>query len=453
MVHVDLYDDESRVVARWDVREPLEINMHVILERVDAALDASGRSRLDVHLARAAFEDWDIDKRMGRKQHNFSEESFVDLPSPAAARLALGIVSYWSEADNETYLLLTKSFPAAHWNALRERVVRRALDFGLRLPLELITFAEREGIIESRSQALRVALASFAEVALRIKASDLEPAQEWENWRQLLADCVDVGVSVEPQIKELAASCARKVQNMTMSVDDETQPGGDLSLLSDDELLPLLKKRDQRRDVALELCDRGDAGHVEQIFAALRNMTRDEVARVIPAMLQFGREGLPLFVQGLGHRKSFIRQGCALALGSIRVPAAAEALVDFLLREPTRIWMEAARAIGDLGTVAVARLGEAIESADGEGRERLAWALAHISLDEAGKAAVLEHVGGSPAAGGKKVAWRALQMVDYVRKNDQEVRGHKPLSDQTIVRRFTRHFFESMADEVKELSD
>ncbi|MCK5799199.1 MAG: hypothetical protein KAI47_18530, partial [Deltaproteobacteria bacterium] len=50
-------------------------------------------------------------------------------------------------------------------------------------------------------------------------------------------------------------------------------------------------------------------------------------------------------------------------------------------------------------------------------------------------------------------AWRALQMVDYVRKNDQEVRGHKPLSDQTIVRRFTRHFFESMADEVKELSD
>ncbi len=452
-LHLDLYDDESRAVASWDLDGPLAPNVRLALERVDALLAKAKEVGADAKAAQEAFEALSDEERLGRKQHNFSDESFIDLPSPAAARLALGIVSYWSEAENEDYLLLRKSFPVEHWRGIRERVVARALDFGLRLPPALIAFAQRAKLIESPAQALRVALASFAEVSLRLKPSDLEPAHEWENWKLLLADCVAHGVEVESPIEELAAACARKARDASMPVEDETAHGGDLSLLPEDELVGLLDDRAQRRDAALELCERGDRAHAETVFNALRDMTRDEVARVIPSMLPFGRDVVGLFIQGLSHRKSFIRQGCALALGSIRAPAAAQALIEFMLREPTRIWMEAARALGDVGSVAVPQLLDVVERSDGEGRERLAWALAHISLDEAGKASVRETVGNSPTAGSKKLAWRALQMVDYVRQNDQEVRGQRPLSDQTIVRRFTRRFFESMADEVNELDD
>lgn len=453
-LHIDLYDDESRAVATWELEAPLAENAAQLLKRADALLAAADDAEnLDFEAAAAAYAALG-DDRLGRKQHNFSDESFVDLPSPAATRLALGIVSYWSEEENEEYLLYIKGFPCAHWQALRERVVRRALDYGLRLTKDMLRFAEQAKLIESPRQALRDALANFAEVSLRIKASDLEPAHEWENWKLLLADCVVYGVEVESQIKDLAAACARKVRDSSVAVvEDESAQGGDLTLLGEAELLPLLDDRAQRRDAALELCDRGNVDHGEAIFGALRNMTRDEVARVIPSMLQLGRGVVPLFVQGLGHRKSFIRQGCALALGSVKAPVAARALVDFLLREPTRIWMEAARAIGDLGTPALPTVMDAIPAADGEGRERVAWALAHIALEEEGKSAVRDAVGGSKLAGGKKIAWRALQMVDYVRQNDEEVRGQKPLSDHTIVRRFTRRFFESMTDDINELDD
>jgi hypothetical protein len=450
-LHLDLYDEESRSVATWELREPLEKNVQLIREQLNSR-DKKADRPFGERVKRFAELG---DSRLGRKQHNFSEDSFIDLPSPAAARLALGIISYWSEPENQEYLLFIKAFPAKFWGEIRTRVVRAALEFGLRLGPHIMGFAERAGLVAGRNQALHMAMSNFAEVSLRLKPCDLDPAHEWENWKLLLADCVEAGVPVESQIEELAAACARKARDASVPIEDETAPGGDLTTLEEQQLLELLEDRGQRRDAVLELCDRGLSQHGKAVYDALRAMGRDEVARVIPAMLQLGESVVPLFVQGLAHRKSFIRQGCALALGSLRASEAPVApLLEMLLREPTRIWMEAARAIGDLGTLALPAVMEAVEKADGEGRERLAWALAHIALDDDGRAAVREQFGESTVAGSKKIAWRALQMVDYVRQNDEEVRGQKPLTDHTIVRRFTRRFFESMGDDkVNELSE
>jgi hypothetical protein len=52
-----------------------------------------------------------------------------------------------------------------------------------------------------------------------------------------------------------------------------------------------------------------------------------------------------------------------------------------------------------------------------------------------------------------RVAHRAMELFDQVRQNDAEVRGGKPLREQTIVRSFSRRFFEYMSSDVSELGE
>jgi hypothetical protein len=446
VLQLDLYDDEARAVGTWEIQAPLTENVRLLIKRSAELLAKIDGPRTFPEAVKAFAEMGD--ERLGRKQHNFSADSFQDLPTPAAARLALGIVSYWSEPENQDYLLLVKSFPVIYWRRIRDRVVRRSLEFGLRMASPLVEFAVEHKIIGSTAELLRASVANFAEVSLRIKASDLDPRQEWENWKLLLADCVREKVEVDAEMEELASAVARRA-----GVDErEAGPGGDLSQLDEAMLLPLLEDRELRCDAALELCDRGTATAVEGLYRAVCNMTRTEVARVIPAMIHLGGAALPSFLQGMKHRKSFIRQGCALALGAMKAEAGLEPLMDMLLGEPTNVWREAARALGDMGSLALGALIAGVKSADANGRERIAWALSQSALEPKSRQEV-EAMTRSRDTRLAKVANRALELLDQVRQNDAEVRGGKPLREQTIVRSFSRRFFEYMSADVSELGE
>ncbi|MCB9556131.1 MAG: hypothetical protein H6707_08510 [Deltaproteobacteria bacterium] len=436
--------------ATWDLAAPLASNVRLMLDEISAEEDHLGDYAATVH-ALAALDDSEL---LGKKAHNFSEDSFSELPSPASARLALGIVSYWSEPDNERYLLLTKSFPARFWNALRDRVTRSACAFGLRLDPRLAELALRDGLAADQAELLRRSVANFAEVSLRIVPSDLDPLEEWENWRLLLDDCLKAKIEVEPQIAEVAAAASRRAHRAQAPIIDEAGPGGDLTKLSEKELIALLGHPDQRRDAALELCTRGNAEVARPIFRAVGAMSRAEVVRVLPAMTQLGTQVSALFVEGLRHRKSFVRQGSALALGVLRDPAALRPLCEMLITEPTRVWIEGARALGSGGDGAVDLIRAQAEIADGDGRERLAWAFAHYALTAKGRRRVEDLARGAEKdSHAGRVAARALQMLARVRQMDAEVRGQSPLRDQTIVRHFSRRFFEHVAGEVAELTE
>jgi hypothetical protein len=445
VVDLDVYDGESRLVKSREVRAPLAENVRYLLERGQALLE-----EVEAWDFAEAVDSYEAlgEERLGRKQHNFSADSFHELPTPASTRLALGIVSYWSEPANQDYLILTKSFPLKLWRAIRERVVRRAMEYGLHLSSELSDFALKHHLAKGRKDLLKTCVANFAEVSLRIKPSDLDPTQELENWRLLLADCVKEGVQVEVEIEELAAAAAKRAG----VVEDETAPGGDLSTLTEEALLPLLADRAQRRDAALELCDRGDPRMAEPVHRAVCNMNRGEVARVIPAMIPFGKDAARLFVKGLKHRKSFIRQGCALALGQMKAEEGITSLMEMLLAEPTNVWKEASRALGDMGTVSLGALVAGVRTADGEGRERISWALSQSALDHDCRVEVEAMAKGRDTRLAR-VAARAMELTEMVKANDDEVRGGKPIKEQTIVRSFTRQFFDSMSGEVSELSE
>jgi len=444
VLNLDLYDDESRPVATCELRAPLSENVRILLDTPPDPTDQNGR---DFSRAVTAHEDLG-EERLGRKQHNFTADSFRELPSPASVRLALGIVSYWSEQSNQDYLIRTKSFPMSYWRAIRERVVRKAIEYGLHLSAELSDFALKNRLAKGRKELLRTCVANFAEVSLRIKPSDLDPTQELENWRLLLANCVKDGVQVDVEIEELAAAAAKRAG----VTEDETAPGGDLSTLPDAKLLPLLAERSQRRDAALELCERGNPKLAEAVYRALCNMTRGEVARVVPAMIPLGKEVAKHFIKGLKHRKSFLRQGCALGLGAMKAEDGIAPLMEMLLSEPTNVWKEASRALGEMGTLALGALIAGVRNADGEARERIAWALSQSALDDDCRVEV-EAMGRGRDTRLARVASRALEVMEQVRVNDQEVRGGRAVKEQTIVRSFTRQFYEAMAGEVSELSE
>ncbi len=442
----DLFDEESRPVATWGLQEPLADNVVDILRRVEVQLDTMGRGQAEYPGAVRAYLALG-EERLGRKQHNFSPDSFQELPTPAAVRLALGIVSYWSEPENQDYLVLVKSFPVTYWKDIRLRVVKRALDYGLSLTPPLSDFALLEKLAPSREELLRTSVANFAEVSLRIKPSDLDPQQEYENWKMLLSDCAVEGVQVDSEMEELAAAAGKRAS--PVQAEEEIL---DLSVLSEEELLPLLTERDQRRDAALELCERGNLEHLEPAYNAVCNMTRSEVARVLPALIQFGEPSVPLLIKGLRHRKSYVRQGSALALAQLKAGPGLEPLIDLLLGEPTNVWKEAARAIGAMGPMGLGALISSARSADGDERERIAWAFAHGALDERGKAEVEAMARGKNAVLAK-VANRALEVMEDVLAHDEEVKGQRPMGEQTIVRSFSRQFFDALAGEVSELED
>ncbi len=446
LIYLDLFDEESRPVTSWGLSEPLADNVVDILRRVEVQLDTMGAGQAEYHATVRAYHQLG-DERLGRKQHNFSPDSFQELPTPAAVRLALGIVSYWSEPENQDYLILVKSFPAVVWKEIRLRVVKRALEYGLSLTPPLSDFALLERLFSSREDLLRTSVANFAEVSLRIKPSDLDPQQEYENWKMLLSDCAVEGVQVDNEMEELAEGAAKRAKPV-----EQEEEILDLSVLPDEELIPLLTERDQRRDAALELCERGDLEHLEPVYNAVCNMTRSEVARVLPTLIQFGDPAVPLLIKGLRHRKSYVRQGAALALGQLKAGPGLEPLIDLLLSEPTNVWKEAARAIGEMGPMGLGALISSARAADGDERERIAWAFAHGAMEERGRSEVEAMARGKNAVLAK-VTGRALEVVDQVKAHDQEVKGERPMGEQTIVRSFSRQFFEALSGEVSELDD
>jgi len=156
-------------------------------------------------------------------------------------------------------------------------------------------------------------------------------------------------------------------------------PEQDLTDKSTAEVLRELERKEGRKDAALELCRRGDRQHLPAIFVSVKRMTRGEAMRVLPAAVHFGADAERLFVEGLEARKSYLRQGCALALGALKATETTDALVKLLLEEPTDIWREVARSLGDIGRASVMSLAARIREAEPEGRERISLALAHVA--------------------------------------------------------------------------
>jgi HEAT repeat protein len=177
-------------------------------------------------------------------------------------------------------------------------------------------------------------------------------------------------------------------------------------------------------------------------------MARADAVRVLGASVRFGEAAAPALTAGLASSKAFLRHGCALALALLRTEAGTEAVIDLLLSEPTEIWREVARAVGQVGLPALGalagrlgRIGE-LPGAD----ERIAWAMAHVAV-RGGQSAIEALAAGT--SGTAPVARLALELVAPASRDQVRLRATSPgdpelgVREITVNRAFSRRFFEA----------
>jgi CpXC protein len=436
---LDLFDSQYLPVVAHEIAAPLEENVRRLVAEAKDALDRLAPATRSFERARTQFLSAGYD-RLGRTTIELPEENEL-LDRPGLVRAALSTVVRWSEPNAEAYLVEIRSLPLPRWRQMRARVVRRALDVGIAVSRTLVERSAKEhgAPLPAWAELLELQVKRFTEVAARLKPNDLSATEEADNWELLLRECALAGVAVDDQVRKLAQQSLKRAR--------VGQSGGiDLRTLGTAELVTLLEQKDLRREAAVVLCERRETPTLTAVFGAIRRMTRHEANRVLPAVPKFGQVAERWLLEGLKSKKSFLRQGCALALGALASPQSAEALAQLLVVEPTEIWTEVARALGDAGPLATTALAARLRDVDGEGRERVIEALAQVAARGAAGRTALDSLASGRDALVAAAAQRALGMVGQVRAADREVRAAGG-GDSTVVRAFSRRFYEALGGE------
>ncbi len=437
---LELYDAEYLPVVTHHAQAPLEENVRRLAADARDALERIAPPNRNFERARQLHAAPNYDQ-LGRAPIDLPDDELESLEKPGSVLAAMRAVARWSEPSAEAYLLEIGSVPLPEWRATRARVIRRALDVGIAVARPLVERSARDHAtpLPSWPELLALQVRRFAEVSARVKPNDLSAGEEAENWQHLLAECERAGVIVESVVLKTAQGAVKRARAGSGG-------GVDLRTLDTAELEALLERRELRREAALVLCERRESPTLPTLFSAIRRMQRNEANVVLPATTSFGPAAEKWLIDGLKSRRSFMRQGCALALGALKTPLGVDALVKLLLFEPTEIWPEVARALGDIGAQAVMPLAARLREVDDDRRERVVLALAHVAAH--GVKGPVEML----AAGRDKQvadsAQQALSLTASVHEGDEAMR--KGLAaEQTVVRGFSRRFYEALGGSIE----
>ena len=308
---LELFDSQYLPVVAHSVAAPLEENVRRLVAESKDALERLAPATRSFDRARSQFLSPGYD-RVGRTPIDLPDDG-EPLDRPGLVRAALSSVTRWSEPNAEAYLVEIRSLPLTDWRALRAKVVRRALDAGIAVPRPLVERSAKEhgAPLPSWAELLDLQVKRFTEVAARLKPNDLSATEEADNWELLLRECSLAGVVIDDQVRKLAQTSLRRARvgrgrgrRSARAVD-----GGAGGAARAEGAAP--------RGRASILCERRETPTLPAIFAAIRRMQRNEANVVLPSVTRFGAAAERWLLDGLKSKKSFMRQGCALALGQL----------------------------------------------------------------------------------------------------------------------------------------
>ncbi len=384
---VFLCDDNYEAYRDLQIQLSLEPNVEYLIEQARQWKQTIEPGLRNITQAISLFQRPEFD-RLGQMSHNFSHDSFSDIHSPARARLASGIIAYWSEPDQYDYLLTIKSFPIEYFKTIQKRVLKACLEFGIFMPTHLLHLAVDANLGQSVPDLLRQMLASFAEVNLNLRQSnDLDLWDNLENWQQLFDMCDQHGVEIDDDIEELAQRAQRDFEagndNSSHEVDDEEiEIVEDFQDMDPRDLLDMLQDLDYRYEAALALCDIGDPAYVDHAAAAFTEIdNREDAILFADAFTQFGAEAEPLLVSWLHLPRKLHREAAMLALGTMRTASTIDAIIKRL--RSGEEWETAAEALGRMGDVAIPALGQELQNKNWLIRLRAVKALHNINTPQA----------------------------------------------------------------------
>ncbi len=447
-IELDVLVDHRRL-RRARLRAPLAENVGYCVRAATDHLRAipAGQASFARAIAAVTAPGYDLLGAEHPELGEFRVDKLETLGTANQVRRALSIARRFSKPSREDYLVTTRGFPLSRWHELRAAVLVRAVAMGLWMGPELAQAAVSEALARSRKDLVGKLEQGFAALLADAVANDLDPDAIEDNRKALAEEAQALGLAapggavVSEHEPIVSGTIAPRV----------AAPSGSLKGRSIPELISMLDDREQRVDVALELCERGDASVVRPVMNATRRMGRSEAVRVLGAMVKLGPAAAPALTAGLSSSKAFLRHGCALALALLRTEAGTEAVVDALLAEPTEIWREIARAVGHVGPPALmplaARLGRLGDRAGSLERERLAWAMAHVGV-RGGRAAIESLASGATVVA--PVARMALERLEPASRDD--VRSGAPAREVTVNRAFSRRFFEALERGLPEIA-
>ena len=378
------------------------------------------------------------------EHQEFRDDKLAQLATAQHLRRAIAIARRFARPSREDYLVCTRGFPLTRWRELRRHVVESAVTWGIWMGPELAQVAVSEGLARSRRDLIVKLDAGFETLRVNQNAFDIDADAADDNAKAIAEEAKALGVELRRKQTNGGAIMSEDVPMVSGSI-ERTPTGGLPHAASTDELIAQLDDKKARVTAASELCDRGDAKAAAPVIAAVKKMSRAEAVRILGKSVKFGAVAAGPLIEGLQSSKAYLRHGCALALALLRTDEGTHAVIDLLVTEPTEIWREIARAIGQVGAPAlmplaahVGRMGDRVPPATAE---RIAWAMAHVAV-RGGHTALEQMASGQSVVA--PIAKQALQFHATAARDEVRVRPGAEAKDVTVNRAFSRRFFEAL---------
>ncbi len=422
-VEVAVYDEGSRYVGRLRVASEREENVAWLLARTEAM---RGAARVDAATAM---------------------ERALAVPPPIRSKAGSLLVQEPPDAVGEAWAWMERVAEQVSEEGLRRLVLGASMPVGrVRATVEAaLALADRWGLVpEERlleaARRLEVGVLDKARIGAWIDAlarTDADPASGLETparrilWRRALDLATAHDVAVPRDVHERAWRLLHAHEGETRRLGDlndldEVQ----LAALSAEQLGVLLEHPRLRVGAAVALCRRGDVELLPLAYRALRRMSREDVIHVFPHVMAFGEEAADVLIDGLGARKTFVRQASAIGLGRLRLRRSVAPLVHLLLSEPSEVWREVARVLGDLGSSAVRSVARAARDPKGQ-EERLVLALAHLAV--AGQREAVERMRDDATTSLAEVAREAMGRLPEAERHRAVISGETPAPEADPV--------------------
>jgi hypothetical protein len=448
----------GRPVRRCRLTAPLADNVSYLAQAADEHLRAvTAHGALDHRAAR------DLVLGAGRdllgighpERTELRIDRLAQIASAQQLRRALAITRRFTRPALEDYLVCTRGFPLSLWHQLRRKTVARAVAWGVWMGPELAQIAVSEGFARSRRDLISRLDRGFEKLRHDPQAFDIDAEATADNAAAIADQARALGVALRATAPNGAGAIASDVAPVAAGSIETAAAGLALSPdaalpLSTDELLEVLEAPATGRDgrarklaAALALCDHSDPRAARPVIAAALQMSRGEAVRVLARAVKLGPPAHPALIEGLSSSKAYLRHGCALALALGRSDEATQAVIGRLLSEPTDLWHDIARAIGEIGTPALVWLVRDVGRGGPEAEERIAWAMAHVGAR-----------GGEPALSAmaaaesivSPIASRAVELLammagDRGAERDAAGPGERELS---VNHAFSQQFFEAL---------
>lgn len=447
-----IHGARGSTALRRELASPgLERNAALCLESASALLAGSEFAADAFIRASERLAEMTVDERLRPAEAPLDAAALDHLDTAAVAAAAIDQLEEASGRENLTHLLEVDGLPLGDYEALRKHILSAAVEYGLCPPSR---FWRRILIPEvgENAQAIvnRLARTRGAEVG-----GELSPQAASENWYRLRELCDRKRVNYPPELRAALDEGGggrplgrRRSQQPPMVASGEI--GGPSPAPPS---APAVSSR-SRLAKATEIIESNPS--VDQIMNVIRAMEEfedHEILAILPALSELGPIAAPALVEQLRSSRREIRQSAAILLGLARDGRAVDGLAGALLAESTNVWRDIARALGNYGPRVVGSLCELVRHIDAGGRERaitrVARAMAEVILSDGntrggpGRHAVEALVDvQDPSI--SSAATRALATLGDVSSAGEEIRGERPLAEDTAVRGFARRAYEAI---------